>query len=91
MTLTEARDGSISRATTPKQQAIARVTALVRKHARACELTITRATALRTKTVWVVTVAIHLFGRPDVARWNVAGTRVVAADPLAAEIGIGCP
>jgi hypothetical protein len=73
------------------QQAAARVEAILRRNRARCELTWTTVVARRAGRGWRVTASVRTFGNPGNAAWNVVGTRVSAAEPLAAEIEAGCP
>ena len=66
--------------------------AILNRNARRCGLAIQSISARTTTQGWQVTALVRIRGgTPSAASWNVVGSRVAAADPLAAEIARGCP
>ncbi len=74
-------------------QAISRVRRILNRNAGRCRLTIVSTSARRTTRGWRVSAVVNLPSGPGTASWNVEGRppgRATAADPLAAEIEVGC-
>lgn len=71
--------------------AVAKVEAILRKNKASCEMTWTKVVARRLGTGYAVTATVSTFGNAGRATWNVVGSRVAPAEPLAADISIGCP
>ncbi len=75
-----------------RTKAVATVRAILNRNARRCRLAIQSISARTTTQGWQVTALVRIRGgTPSAASWNVVGSRVAAADPLAAEIARGCP
>jgi hypothetical protein len=74
-------------------QVVALVKSALDAHAGACQMTYSTVTATAAGGVWHVVANVSTFGNAGTAAFNVpsGSSRVVAADPLAADILQGCP
>ena len=82
---------SNSEADDGRAQAIATVRSILQARATSCRLSMGNISATRIPRGWRVIANVTTSGHPGTSLWNVINGRATAADPLAADIRMGCP